>query len=66
MNIQSINKTSIAPISILHGIPPPALPEFTSVKSIYDHFSKYFVYKIETIRSKFPNKVLDIQSVQKP
>ena len=26
--------------NILHRIPPPALPEFTSVKSLCDHFSK--------------------------
>ena len=43
--------------NILHRIPPPALPEFTSVKSLCDHFSRYFVDKIETIRSKFPDKV---------
>ena len=51
--------------SILHRIPPPALPEFTSVKSLCDHFSKYFVEKIETTRSKFPDKVHNIPSVQK-
>ena len=52
---------------ILHGIPPPALPEFTSVKSLCDHFSKYCVDKIETtcIRSKFPDKVQNIPPVQK-
>ena len=42
--------------NILHRIPPPALAEFTSVKSLCDHFSKYFVDKIKTIRSKFPDK----------
>ena len=52
--------------NILQRIPTPALPEFTSVKSLYDHFSKYFVYKIETVRSIFPDKVLNIPSVQKP
>ena len=31
---------------LLHRIPPPALPEFTSVKSLCDHFSRYFVDKI--------------------
>ena len=47
--------------NILHRIPPPALPEFTSVKSLCDHFSsRYFVDKIETIRSKFPDKVQNI------
>ena len=52
--------------NILHRIPPPALPEFTSVKSLCDHFSRYFVDKIETIRSKFPDKVQNIPLVQKP
>ena len=52
--------------NILHRIPPPALPEFTSVKSLCDHFSRYFVDKIETIRSKFPDKVHNIPQVQKP
>ena len=52
--------------NILHRIPPPALPEFTSVKSLYDHFSRYFVDKIETIRSKFPDKVQNIPQVRKP
>ena len=51
--------------NILHRIPPPALPEFTSVKSLCDHFSRYFVDKIETIRSKFPDKVQNIPQVQK-
>ena len=51
---------------ILHRIPPPALPEFTSVKSLCDHFSRYFVGKIETIRSKCPDKVQNIPQVQKP
>ena len=52
--------------NILHRIPPPALPEFTSVKSLCDHFSKCFVDKIETKRSKFPDKVQNIRPVQKP
>ena len=52
--------------NILHRIPPPALPEFTSVKSLCDHFSRYFVDKIDTIRSKFPDKVQNIPQVQKP
>ena len=51
---------------ILHSMPPPALPEFTSVKSLCDHFSRYFVDKIETIRSKFPDKVQNIPQVQTP
>ena len=50
--------------NILHRIPPPALPEFTSVKSLCHHFSRYFV--VETIRSKFPDKVQNIPQVQKP
>ena len=53
-------------INNIHRIPPPALPEFTSVKSLCDHFSRYFVDKIETIRSKFPDKVQNIPQVQKP
>ena len=52
--------------TILHRNPTPALPEFTSVKSLCDHFSRYFVDKIETIRSKFPEKVQNIPQVQKP
>ena len=52
--------------NILHRIPPPALPEFTSGKSLCDHFSRYFVDKIKTIRSKFPDKVQNIPQVQKP
>ena len=51
--------------NILNRIPSPALPEFTSVKSLCDHFSKHFVDKIETIRSKFPDKVQNIPPVQK-
>ena len=51
--------------NILHRIPPPALPECTSVKSLCDHFSGYFVDKIETIRFKFPDKVQNIPKVQK-
>ena len=42
--------------NILHRIPPPALPEFTSVKSLCDHFSRYFVDKIAIIRSNFQIK----------
>ena len=48
--------------NILHRIPPPALP----VKSLCDHFSRYFVDKNETIRSKFPDKVHNISQVRKP
>ena len=52
--------------NILHRIPPPALPELTSVKSLCDHFSRYFVDKIETIRFNFPDTVQNIPQVQKP
>ena len=51
--------------NILHRIPPAALPEFTSARSLCDHFSRYFVDKIEIIRSKFPDKVQNIPQVQK-
>ena len=51
--------------NILRRILPPALPEFTSVKSLYEHSSKYFLHHIETIRSKFMYKVLNIAAVQK-
>ena len=67
LNIPSVQKPQIKSINnILHRIPTAALPQFTSVTSLYDHFSKYFVYKIETVRSEFPDKVLNIPSVQKP
>ena len=51
--------------NILRRIPPPALPEFTAVKSLCDNFSKYFVDKIETARSQCSDKVSYIPSVQK-
>ena len=51
--------------NILHRIPASALPEFTSVKSLCDHFSKYFVDKIAIIRSKFPDKIQNTPPVQK-
>ena len=50
--------------NILHKIPSPALPEFTSIKSLCDHFSRYFVDEIETNPSKFPDKVQNIPQVQ--
>ena len=50
--------------NILDSIPPPALPEFTSVKSLCDHFSKHFVDKIETIFSTFLDKIPNIPSGQ--
>ena len=59
--------------NVLHSAQPNfakgkhlALPEFTSVKLLCGNFSKYFVDKIETIRSKFPEKVQNIPSVQNP
>ena len=51
--------------NILHRIPPPVLPEFTSIKSLCDHFSRYFVDKFETISSKFINKEQNSPQVQK-
>ena len=36
------------------------------ITCLCDHCSKYFVDKIKTIPSKFPDKVHDILSVQKP
>ena len=50
----------------LHRIPPPALPEFNSVKLLCEHFSTFFVSKIETIRSNFPNNIVNIPSVKSP
>ena len=68
MLLQKIRTISVAfensKNNILHRIPPPALPEFTSVKSICDLFSRYFVDKIETFRSKFSDKVQNIPQVQ--
>ena len=61
--IQTIRITFIN--NILRRIPLPALPESSSVKSLCDHLSKYFLHKIETIRSKFVYKVLNIAAVQK-
>ena len=52
--------------NILHRFPPPVLPELTSVKSLCDHFSRYFVDKIETTRSKFPDKEQNIPQVHIP
>ena len=50
--------------SILHRAPFPAQPEFTSVKSLGDHFSRDFVDETENIRSKFPDKVQNIPSAK--
>ena len=38
---------------------------YKSVKSLFDHLSTYFVDKIDTIRSKFADKVPNIAAVQK-
>ena len=51
--------------NILHRISPPGLPEFTSVKSLCNHLSRYFVDKIETIHTKFSDEVQNIPKVQK-
>ena len=51
--------------TILHRIPPPALPKFTAVKSFCDNSSEYLIDKIETARSKCPDKVPNISSLQK-
>ena len=64
MLFQTIRITFIH--NILRRIPPPALPEFTSVKSFCDHFSKYFVHKIEIIRSKFVKPTKKLQQCKKP
>ena len=42
-----------------------SMPEFTLVKSLSGHLSKYFVDKIENLRSKFPDEVQNIPQVQK-
>ena len=52
--------------NILHRTPASALPESNNVKSLCDHFAKYFCDKIRTIRANFSNQVNDVPSVQKP
>ena len=47
-------------------MPASALPESNNVKSLCDHFTKYFCDKIRTIRANFSNQVNDVPSVQKP
>ena len=52
--------------NILHRTPAAALPESNNVKSLCEHFVKYFCDKIRTIRANFSNQVDDVPSVQKP
>ena len=52
--------------NILHRTPAAALPESNNVKSLCEHFAKYFCDKIKTIRANFSNQVDDVPSVQKP
>ena len=52
--------------SILHKTPAVALPESNNVRSVCEHFAKYFCDKIRTIRANFSNQVNDVPSVQKP
>ena len=52
--------------NILHRTPAAALPESNDVKSLCEHFAKYFCDKIRTIRANFSNQVDDVPSVQKP
>ena len=52
--------------NILHRMPAAALPESNNVKSLCEHFAKYFCDKIRTIRANFSNQVDDVPSVQKP
>ena len=50
----------------LHRTPAAALPESNNVKSLYEHFAKYFCDEITTIRANFSNQVNDVPPVQKP
>ena len=52
--------------NILHRTPAAALPESNNVKSLCEHFAKYFCDKIRTIRANFSNQVDNVPSVQKP
>ena len=57
--------------NILHRTPAAALPESNNVKSLCEHFAKYFCDKIGTIRANFSNQVDDdvdddVPSVQRP
>ena len=45
---------------ILHRMPAAALPESNNVKSLCEHFAKYFCDKIRTIRANFSNQVDDV------
>ena len=51
--------------NILHRTPAAALPESNDVKSLCEHFAKYFCDKIRTIRANFSNQVNDVPYVQK-
>ena len=50
----------------LHRTQAAALPESNNVKSLREHFAKYFCDKIRTIRANFSNQVNDVPFVQKP
>ena len=52
--------------NILHRTLAAALPESNNVKSLCEHFAKYFCDKIRAIRANFSNQVDDVPSVQKP
>ena len=52
--------------NILHRTPAEALLESNNVKSLCEHFAKYFCDKIRTIQANFSNQVDDVPSVQKP
>ena len=51
--------------NILHRTPAAALPESNNVKSLCEHFAKYFCDNIRTIWANFSNQVNDVLSVQK-
>ena len=52
--------------NILRRTPAAALPKSNNLKSLCEHFAKYFCDKIRTIRANFSNQVDDVPSVQKP
>ena len=52
--------------NILHRTPAATLPESNNVKSLCEHFAKYFCDKIRNIRANFSNQVRNVPSVQKP
>ena len=49
---------------ILHRTPAAALLESNNVKSLCEHFAKYFCDKIRTIRANFSNQVDDVPTFQ--